>query len=133
IAVDLPAPEYPVMTTKSSSRGMAPAAAPSGSRCPRRMSPSRSVSRPGLVVAMARLMVGTGPDYPSRPLAICLAAGAMQVGPDLAGGLARQAGRGLELLARGRQHRLGRAEVRQQRALARRPDPRQVVEDRRRH
>src|SRR3954451_7620650 len=57
----------------------------------------------------------------------------MQVRPDLARRLARQPGHDLELLARRGQDGLRRAEVRHQRALARRADPRQVVEDRRRH
>ena len=48
-------------------------------------------------------------------------------------GLARQAGDRLELLARGGEDRVGRAEVVEQRALARRADARQVVEDRGRH
>src|SRR5687768_16991548 len=47
--------------------------------------------------------------------------------------LLREARHALELLARGAQHRLGRAEVLEQRALARGPDAREVVHDRFRH
>src|SRR4051795_8864943 len=116
------------MTTKSCRRDRPGAPSGSSSRWPRRVSPSRSLRRPGLVVAMAvpcYAAAGTGPRS--------LAARAVQVRPDLPGRLAREAGRGLELLARRRHDRLGRAEVLEQRALARRSDARQVVEDRRRH
>ncbi len=87
IACDLPAPEKPVMTTKSSMTAL----------CRRR----------------------------HRHL--------VHVVVDLARDLARQPGHRLELLAARAQEALGRAEVLQDAALARRPDAGQLVEDRARH
>src|SRR3954452_23414409 len=62
-----------------------------------------------------------------------LTASAVQVGVDLARGLAGEAGDGLELIARRRDDGLRRAEVLEQRALASGADAGQVVEQRRRH
>src|SRR3954449_3695339 len=56
--------------------------------------------------------------------------GLVEVGVELARDLLREAGDALELLARGAEYRLGGAEVLEQRALARRADPGQLVHDR---
>src|SRR3954467_12771301 len=57
----------------------------------------------------------------------------MEVGVELARRLPGQSGHGLELLARGADNGPGRAEVVEQRPLARGADARQAVEDRLRH
>src|SRR3954465_2063388 len=62
-----------------------------------------------------------------------LTARAVEVGVDLARGLAGEAGDGLELIARRGDDGLGRAEVLEQRALASGADAGQVVEQRLRH
>src|SRR4051794_34706160 len=59
-----------------------------------------------------------------------LASRLVQVRVQVACPLLREAGHALELLAGGAEHGLGRAEVLEQRALARRADPGQVVHDR---
>ena len=51
------------------------------------------------------------------------------MGEELARHLLRHAGHRLERVAGRREHRLGRAEVLEQRALARRPDARELVEE----
>src|SRR4051794_32424435 len=69
--------------------------------------------------------------------AFCLgrrsATGPVQICIEIAGGLGGKAGDRLELLARRVEHRIRRAEVRQQRALALGPDARQPVEHGLRH
>src|SRR4051794_17668254 len=78
---------------------------------------------PAMFVTPA-ILTGRPVNSTAGPVEICV-----QIARDLRG----QAGHPLELLARGVEHRVGRAEVRQQRLLALRPDAGQAVEDRLRH
>src|SRR4051794_30356591 len=98
--------------------------------------PSRSGSRrPSLSRVRGALMamsssVSSGSDTGVNE---ALIAGPVQVGVELARGLAGEAGDSLELLPRGPDDRLRRAEVVEQGALPRRPDAGQVVEQGRGH
>src|SRR4051812_10241102 len=93
MALDLPAPDSPEMTTRSS-------------RLDKECS---SASLTALAISATRLV---------------------EVGVKVAGDLLRETGDVLEVLSRGAEHRLGRAEVLQQGSLARRADARQLVHDR---
>src|ERR687893_317060 len=117
MAVDFPAPEKPVMTTRSSNRETGSGRSSSGrarSRRGRRSDPSSVLI--GLGVASSSGITVMGASL-ARPV---------QERVDLAGGLRGQAGDGFQLLPARGQERLGRAEVSKQRALAHRADAGQV-------
>src|SRR5581483_8847618 len=122
MAVDLPAPENPVITTKSCSRdsNFSSLALARAARCSPR----------GLITAIACPLWRALRTPGERSVG---SAGAVQVPEQLPAHLRGHAGHGRELLAGGRHDRLRRAEVRQQRALARGADPGQLVEQRARH
>src|SRR6266566_9558457 len=124
MAVDLPAPEKPVITTKSCRRDST--ATLSDLLAGRRSPPPRS-GRRGLMTPIV-LILPASPDARGRRRGC--SPGTVQVAVQLACDLAGEAGHGLQLLTRGRRDRLGRAEVSQQRALAGRTNPRQLVQQR---
>src|SRR5579859_5588782 len=131
MAVDLPAPEKPVITTRSCSREVTTGwEGTSGCEVAgTRRSPPRNGRRGRLIIATrtlwppSRTSPGLRSDSP-RPVKV-----AIQLPRDLG----RQPRHRLQLLDGGRHHRLGRAEVAQQSTLARRPDARQLIEQRAAH
>src|SRR3954451_22820302 len=115
------------MITRSSRREASrrPPARPSRRERPRRSERRMGRETPTTPSTMPRISPGAG--------LTASAAGLVQPAVEVARELAGHAGDRLELLPRGGEHRLGRAEVVEERALSRRADARQIVEDRRGH
>src|SRR4051794_4421834 len=113
-------PAVPRAWPSAPARSPPPPSPPSRSGARR---PSLSRVRAALMAMSSSVSSGSGTGVNEA-----LIARPVQVGVELARGLAREPGDSLELLSRGADDGLGRAEVVEQGALPRRPDAGQVVE-----
>src|SRR3712207_1850221 len=127
-ALDLPAPERPVMMTMRRLPATGePAARGVLSLTPRRPT-SRAAYRPSRNRSLTLLFLACN-AISTLPCGQRVSQLSMQSRVELAGDLSREAGHGLQFLERGAEERLGGAEVVQDPLLSCRPHARKLVED----